>query len=43
MTYKYWNSGNNVAIFRIPDVAEHDILLQDFSIKSLKARATPLT
>jgi hypothetical protein len=30
MTYKYWNSGNDIAIFRIGDVLEHGISLQDF-------------
>jgi hypothetical protein len=30
MTYKYWNSGNDVAIFRIGEVLEHGISLQDF-------------
>ena len=30
MTYTYWNSGNDVAIFRVEDVPEHGILLQDF-------------
>ena len=29
MTYKYWNSGNDVAIFRVGSVPEHDISLQD--------------
>jgi hypothetical protein len=23
MTYKYWNYGNNVAIFRVEEVPEH--------------------
>ena len=30
MTYKYWISGDDVAIFRIGDVMEHGISLQDF-------------
>jgi hypothetical protein len=30
MTYKYWNSGNDVAIFRIGEVLEHGISLQVF-------------
>jgi hypothetical protein len=30
MTYKYWNFGNDVAIFRIGEVLEHGISLQDF-------------
>ena len=30
MTYKYWNSGNSVAIFRVRDGTEHGISLQDF-------------
>jgi hypothetical protein len=30
MTYKYWISGNDVAIFREGDVPEHGISLQDF-------------
>ena len=29
MTYKYWNSGNNVAIFRVGDVPDHGISMQD--------------
>jgi hypothetical protein len=30
MIYKYWISGNNIAIFRLGDVPEHGISLQDF-------------
>ena len=30
MTYKDWNAENDVAIFRLGDVPEHDIYLQDF-------------
>jgi hypothetical protein len=30
MTYKYWNFGNSVAIFRVRDGTEHGISLQDF-------------
>jgi hypothetical protein len=30
MTYSCWNSGNDVAIFRVGDVPEHGISLQDF-------------
>jgi hypothetical protein len=30
MSYKYWISGNDVAIFRVGDVIEHGISLQDF-------------
>ena len=30
MTYKYCNSGNDVAIFRVGDVPEHHISLPDF-------------
>jgi hypothetical protein len=30
MTYKYWISGNDVAIFTVEDVPEHCISLQDF-------------
>jgi hypothetical protein len=30
MTYKYWNSGNDVAICRVGDVTVHGISLQDF-------------
>ena len=30
MTYEYWISGNDGAIFRVEVVAEHDISLQDF-------------
>ena len=29
MTYTYWNSGNNLAIFRAGDAPEHGISLQD--------------
>jgi len=29
ITYKYWNSENNVTIFRVGDVTEHGISLQD--------------
>jgi hypothetical protein len=42
MTYKHRNYGNSVAIFRARNVPEHDISLQDFNIKSFKARAIPL-
>ena len=42
MTYKYWNSGNEVANFRVRNVPEHDIVMQDFNIKSFKVRAVPL-
>jgi hypothetical protein len=38
MTYTYWNSGNDVAIFRVRHVQEHGISLQDFNIKSFKGR-----
>ena len=34
MTNKYWNFGNDVAIFRVRNVPEHAISLQDFNIKS---------
>ena len=30
MTYKDWNAENDVAIFRVGDVPDHDIYLQDF-------------
>jgi hypothetical protein len=30
MIYEYWISGNNIAIFRLGDVPEHGISLQDF-------------
>jgi len=30
MTYKYWISGYDVAIFRVGDITEHGISLQDF-------------
>jgi hypothetical protein len=30
MFYKYWNSGNYVAIIRAWDVPEHGISMQDF-------------
>jgi len=30
LIYKYCNSGNDVAIFRVEDVQEHDISTQDF-------------
>jgi len=30
MTCKYWNSGNDVAIFRVGNVQEYGISLQDF-------------
>jgi hypothetical protein len=43
MTYKYRISGNDVAIFRVWNVPEHGISLQDFNIKSFKTRAIPLT
>jgi hypothetical protein len=43
MTYKHWNSGNDVAIFRARNVPEHGISLQDYNIKSFKALAIPLT
>ena len=43
MTYKYCNTGNDIAIFRVRNVPEHVISLQDFNIKSFKARAIPLT
>jgi hypothetical protein len=36
MTYKYWNSVNDVVIFKVGDVAEHGNSLQDFNIKSVK-------
>ena len=39
MTYKHWNSANDVAIFRARNVPEHDISLQDCNIKSFKAVA----
>ena len=31
MTYKYWISGNDIAIFRVGDIPEHDISLQDIN------------
>ena len=42
MTDKHWNSGNDVAVFRARNVADHDISLQDFSIKLFNALAIPL-
>jgi hypothetical protein len=33
MTYKYWNSRNNVAIFRVENVPDHGISLQEFNIE----------
>ena len=42
MTYEYWKSWNDVVIFRVQNVREHGISLQDFKIKLLKARAIPL-
>ena len=42
MTYKYGNFGNDVAVFRVLNVPEHGISLQDFNIKSFKARAIAL-
>jgi hypothetical protein len=42
MTYKYENSGNDVAIYRARNVPEHDISLQDFNMKPFKAMAIPL-
>jgi hypothetical protein len=30
MTYKYWIFGNDIAIFRVGDVPEYGISLQDF-------------
>ena len=36
MTDKHWNSGNDVAIFRVGDAPEHGSSLPDFNIKSVK-------
>jgi hypothetical protein len=36
MTYKHWNSGNDVAIYRARNFPEHGISLQDFNIKLFK-------
>ena len=42
MTYKYENSGNDVAIYRARNVPEHGISMHDHTIKSFKALVIPL-